>query len=136
VLVTGTVARDGKPLEGTPVAVQVWSNEGVEVGDSVELHHVGPVRTDDQGRYTVVLDRQDLSAEYFVGDDVVNFDVGVVDPFLSPVSTSAQYAADGTWTDVGDSTGPRTMDFDLGTMKATETYADGSRRRWALVRLG
>ncbi len=136
VLVTGTVSRDGEPLPDTPVLVQIWSEEDVEVGDSVDLHEVGPVRTDEHGRYTVVLDREDLSAEYIVGDDVVNFDVGVMDPFIGPISTSAEYVEDGSWTDVGGGTGPMTVDFDLGTMKATVTYADGSKDRWPLVRLG
>jgi hypothetical protein len=136
VLVTGTVSRDGEPLPDTPVLVQIWSEEEVEVGDSVDLHEVGPVRTDEHGRYTVALDREDLAAEYFVGDNIVNFDVGVVDPFISPTSTSAEYAEDGSWTDVGGGTGPMMVDFDLGTMKATVTYADGSKDRWTLVRLG
>jgi hypothetical protein len=135
-LVTGTVSRDGEPLPDTPVAVQIWSEEDVEVGESIDLHEVGPVRTDDHGRYTITLDREDLAAEYFVGDNIVNFDVGVMDPFLTPTSTSAEYAEDGSWTDVGGGTGPMTVDFDLGTMKATVTYADGSKDRWPLVRLG
>lgn len=136
VLVTGTVSRDGEPLPDTPVAVQIWSNEDVEVGESVDLHEVGPVRTDERGRYTVVLDREDLSAEYLVGDDIVNFDIGVTDPFIAPTSTTAEYAEEGSWTDVGGGTGPMTVDFDLGTMKATVTHADGSKDRWSLVRLG
>jgi hypothetical protein len=136
VLVTGTVSRDGEPLPDTPVLVQIWSEEEVEVGESVDLHEVGPVRTDDHGRYTVALEREDLAAEYFVGDNVVNFDVGVMDPFLTPISTSAEYAEDGSWTDARGGTVPRTVDFDLGEMKATVTYADGSKDRWPLVRLG
>jgi hypothetical protein len=136
VLVTGTVSRDGGPLRDTPVAVQIWSNEDVEVGESIDLHEIGPVLTDEHGRYTIVLARQDLAAEYLEGEDVVNFDVRVMDPFLTPTSTSAEHTADGSWTDVGGGTGPMTVDFDLGTMKATVTYADGSKDRWSLVRLG
>jgi hypothetical protein len=134
--VTGTVSRDGEPLPDTPVLVRIWPEEEVDVGGSVDLHEVDPVRTDDQGHYTVVLDREDLSAEYLVGGDVVNFDVQVMDPFLTPTSTSAEYAEDGSWTEVGGGTGPMKVDFDLATMKATVTYSDGSKDRWQLIRLG
>jgi hypothetical protein len=136
VLVTGTVSRDGEPLPDTPVAVQIWSNDDVEVGESIDQHEIGPVLTDAHGRYTIELARQDLAAEYLDGEDLVNFDVGVMDPFLTPTSTTAEYADDGSWTDVRGGTGPLTVDFDLATMKATVTYADGSKDRWPLVRLG
>ena len=136
VLVAGTVSRDGEPLPDTPVAVQIWSNEDVAIGESVDMHEIGPVLTDEHGRYAIVLAREDLAAEYLEGEDIVNFDVGVTDPFIAPTSTTAEYAGDGSWTDVGGGTGPMTVDFDLGTMKATVTHADGSKDRWPLVRLG
>jgi hypothetical protein len=137
VLVTGTVSRDGEPLADTPVLVQIWSDEDIEVGDTVDMHEIGPVRTDAHGRYTIVLDRRDLTSEYLVGGDIVNFDVMVTDPWLGPISTSAEYAEDGrSWTDIGGGDGPRTMDFDLGTMRATETNGDGSKSRWPLFQPG
>jgi hypothetical protein len=137
VLVTGRVSRDGKPLPDTPVLVQIWSEEDIEVGESVEMHEIGPVRTDEQGRYTIVLDIGDLEPRFLTGDDLVNFDVMVTDPWHGPISTSAEYTADApSWTDVGGGNGPRTMDFDLGTMRATETNGDGSKSRWPLFRLG
>jgi hypothetical protein len=137
VLVTGTVSRDGEPLADTPVLVQIWSEEDIEVGETVEMHEIGPVRTDEHGRYTVVLDRGRLAPRFLAGEDLVNFDVMVTDPWLGPISTSAEYSEDGrSWTDVGGGNGPRTMDFDLGTMKATVTNGDGSKTRWPLAQLG
>lgn len=135
-LVTGTVSRDGEPLPDTPVAVQIWSNEDIEVGESVDMHEIGPVVTDEHGRYTISLDRADLAPEYLEGENLLNFDVGVTDPFIAPTSTSAEYTEDGRWTDVGGGTDPLTVDFDLGTMTATVTHADGTTDRWDLVRLG
>jgi hypothetical protein len=136
VLVTGTVSRDGGPLADIPVLVQIWSEEDIEIGESVEMHEIGPVRTDGHGRYTIVLDMADLAPRFRAGRDLVNFDVMVTDPWLAPVSTSAERTEDGSWTDVGGGAGPRTMDFDLATMQATETNGDGSKSRWPLTELG
>jgi hypothetical protein len=135
VLVTGTVSRDGKPLADMPVFVQIWSEEDIEIGESVEMHDIGPVRTDEQGRYAIVLDMADLAPRFRAGRDFVNFDVGITEPFIVPVSTSAEWTEDGSWTDMGGGAGPRTMDFDLGTMKATEKHGDGSTSRWPLTEL-
>jgi hypothetical protein len=135
VLVTGTVSRDGKPLADMPVFVQIWSEEDIEIGESVEMHEIGPVRTDQQGGYAIVLDMADLAPRFRAGRDFVNFDVGISEPFIVPVATSAEWTEDGSWTDMGGGPGPRTMDFDLGTMKATETHGDGSTSRWPLTEL-
>jgi hypothetical protein len=136
VLVTGTVSRDGEPLVDTPVFVQIWSEEDIEIGESVEMHEIGPVRTDAQGGYAIVLDMADLAPRFRSGRDFVNFDVGIKDPFIIPIATSAEWTEDGSWSDMGGGTGPRTMDFDLGTMRATETHGDGSTSRWPLTELG
>jgi hypothetical protein len=135
-LVTGTVSRDGEPLAGIPVLVQIWSEEDIEIGESVEMHEIGPVRTDEQGGYAIVLDMADLAPRFRAGRDFVNFDVGITEPFIGPISTSAEWTEDGSWSDMGGGAGPRTMDFDLGTMQATETNGDGSTSRWPLTELG
>ncbi len=140
VLVTGTVTRDGRPVPETPVQVQVWpEQENAEVGDAVALKTLGPVTTDQDGRYTFVLRRQDVPTEYLVGDHIVNYDVGITDPFLIPISTSSEYHPRGrVWTEVDGrvADGPKSMDFDLGTMTATEPQRHGDRQQWQLHELG
>lgn len=136
VLVAGTVTRNGDPVSDTPVQLQVWpEQEDTEVGDTVALKTLGPVTTDEDGRYSFALRRKDVPAEYLAGDQVVNYDVGITDPLLSPISTSSEYHPDEqVWTEVDGKAadGPKRMDFDLGTMTATEPWPDGDRRHWDL----
>lgn len=136
VLVTGTVTRNGEPVPDTPVQLQLWpEQEDAKVGDAVDLKTLGPVTTDQDGRYTFTLRRKDVPAEYLVGDHVVNYDIGITDPFLWPVGTSSEYVPGGhVWTEVGGTAadGPKRMDFDLGTMKVTEPSAHGPSQHWDL----
>ena len=94
-----------------------------------------PVRTDDQGRYAVVLPVADVPAEYLLHRRIANFDLWLDDAGVAPLSASARYSrAAGWWVDVFDDygAGPKTIDFDLESMTARERSADG-RETWPLV---
>ncbi len=137
-LLSGTVTESGTPLAGVPLQVTLWpSNEDTEVGERVDTRELPPVTTDEKGRYVVTLALEDVPAKYLLDGRVLNFDVGVTDPFIAPIGASVRYPRGGRdWVGVfGDRrSAPTTLDFDLGSMKATET-GDGETQTWDLVRL-
>ena len=137
-LLSGTVTDSGIPLAGVPLQVTLWpSNEDTEVGEQVDARDLPPVRTDEHGRYVVTLAPEDVPAKYLLPGRVLNFQVALTDPFIAPLSASARYARGGhDWVDVfGDRHAvPTTLDFDLGSMKATQT-SDGETQTWDIVRL-
>ncbi len=135
-LVTGTVTDADGPMGNTLVRVSLWPEEDdTEVGETVDLLSVEPVRTDDQGRYAVVLPVADVPAEYLLDRRIANFDLWLEDAGVAPLSASARWSrAAGWWIDVFDDHGaaPKTIDFDLDSMTATERSADG-RETWPLI---
>jgi hypothetical protein len=137
-LLSGTVTEAGTPLADVPLQVTLWpSNEDTEVGELVDTRDLPAVTTDEQGRYVVTLALEDVPAKYLLSGRVLNFNVAVTDPFMAAISASARYPRGGhDWVDVfGDKNSePTTLDFDLGSMKATET-ADGESQTWDLVQL-
>lgn len=137
-LISGTVSESGRPLVGVPVQVTMFpKTDDTEVGESFDLAELDPVLTDEQGRYVVTLPLADVDPSFLLAGRVLNFQVGVTDPMLIPVSTSARLPRRATdWVDVFDDAGgePKTLDFDLDAMKATETGA-GTKHRWPLFRL-
>lgn len=137
-LISGTVSESGRPLAGVPVQVTLLPRmNDAEVGESLDLTQLDPVLTDEQGRYVVTLALADVDPSSLLPGRALNFEVGLVDPMLNPVSTSARFPRRGSdWVDVFDDRRgePKTLDFDLGAMKATETGA-GARHRWPLFRL-
>lgn len=135
-LLTGTVTDADGPVANTRVRVSLWpAEDDAAVGEEVDIFPVKPVRTDEQGRYAVVLPVADVPARYLLSRRIANFDVWLGDAGVAPLSTSARYSrAAGWWVDVFDDhgAGPKTIDFDLGSMEATERSADG-RETWPLV---
>ena len=135
-LVAGTVTGAEGPMADVEVSVTLRpAEEDVEVGQAVELHSLEPVRTDGEGRYVVALPLKDVPAQYLMSGRVVNFDVWLNDAGVGPISTSARHPrAASWWVDVFDQRhdAPKTLDFDLEAMSATEKSGDDSQR-WPLI---
>ena len=138
VLISGTVSESGRLLSGVPVQVTMQPRmDDLEVGESVDLEQLDPVMTDELGRYVVRLAPADVDQAYLLPGRVLNFQVAVSDPMTNPISTSARFPRRGSdWVGVfGDRHAePKTLDFDLSAMRATET-GDGAPHRWPLFRL-
>jgi len=132
----GTVTDADGPVADIRIRVSLWPEEDeTEVGEEVDLFSVEPVRTDDQGRYVVVMPVADVPARYLLNRRIANFDVWLDDARVAPLSTSARYSqAAGWWVNVLDDhrERPKTLDFDLDSMTATEKSA-GGRETWPLV---
>ena len=135
-LLTGSVTDARGPVAGMQVRVALWpAEDDAEVGEEVDLFSVTPARTDDEGRYAVVLPLEDVPSKYLMMRRVVNLDVWLGDAGVAPLSTSVRYSeAAGWWVDVFDErdAGPKTLDFDLDSMTATER-TDGVPETWPLV---
>ncbi len=116
--------------------MRLWpAQDDTEVGESVALFSLEPVRTDDQGRYVVVLPLEDVPANYLTPRHIVNFDVWLSDAGVAPISTSAHHPRGASWwVDVFDERhdNPKSLDFDLDTMSATERSSDGPET-WPLI---
>lgn len=135
-LVRGTVTDADGPVADTLVRVTLWPEEDdTEIGEAVDLFAVEPVRTDERGRYAVLLPVADVPSEYLLNRRIANFELWLDDAGVAPLSASARWSrATGWWIDVFDDHGaaPKTIDFDLGSLTATERSADG-RETWPLV---
>lgn len=139
VLISGVVSESGRPLAGVPVQVRLWpSLDEAEVGERIDVKELRPVSTDAQGRYVVTLPVEDVPAKYLMSGRTMNFAVMLIDPLIAEISTSARYPRDSEWwvdAFAGRDTGPKTLDFDLGAMRATETDGDGDVQKWPILRL-
>lgn len=128
-LVMGTVTDADGPVADTRIQVSLWpAEDDTEIGEEVDLFPVKPVRTDEHGRYAVVLPVADVPARYLLSRRIANFDIWLGDAGVAPLSTSARYSkAASWWVDVFDdlNEGPKTIDFDLDSMTAEERSADG-----------
>ena len=130
-LVHGVVSRDGAPQPGAEVVVSLWSEtDDLEVGDAVDTWTTDPVETDQDGRYGVRVDPDELSSRYFpVGQDFLNFDVLVSsDAGSTTWSTTAWLLEDsGVWRSERSRPGDEVIDlsFDLGEETVSLTDSQG-----------
>lgn len=130
-LVHGVVSRDGAPQPGVEVVVSLWpETDDLEVGDAVDMWSTDPVETDEDGRYGVRVDPQELSSRYFpAGREFLNFDVLVSSDARSTTwSTTAWLLEDsGVWRSEGSRPGDEVIDltFDLGEETVTLTDSQG-----------
>lgn len=135
-LITGTVTSARGPLADMRVRVRLWpAEDDTEVGEDVALVSLEPVRTDEQGRYVVLLPLKDVPVKYLMSRGIVNFDVWLSDAGVAPISTSARHPrAASWWVDVFDERhgNPKSLDFHLESMTATEK-SGGERETWPLI---
>lgn len=130
-LVHGVVSRDGAPQPGVEVVVSLWpETDDLEVGDAVDMWTTDPVETDEDGRYGVRVDPDELSSRYFpAGRDHLNFDVRVSsDARFTTWSTTAWLLEDsGVWRSERSRPGDEVIDlsFDLGEETVTLTDSQG-----------
>jgi hypothetical protein len=135
-LLMGTVTDADGPVADTRILVSLWpAEDDTEVGEDVDLFSVKPVRTDEHGRYAVVLSLADVPPRYLLSRRIANFDIWLKDAGVAPLSTSARYSRGASWwVDVfgGRHDGPKTIDFALDSMTAAERSAEG-RETYHLV---
>lgn len=130
--VVGGVARDGRPVTGARVRIDVFPTPAImnrrKPGDAIPLFRAGSARSDPQGGFTMTVDPTATSARY-VDNGVLKADVTVELP--NGRLTDWRLSID-----VRDGrTEPMTLIFDVGRMTVTVngetstlTWTDGVSR--------
>ena len=128
-LLHGTLTRDGAPLEDGQVWVSVMADaDDAEVGDTIPTWESALVSSDDQGRFAVSVDADDLTSDFFNGD-FLNYEINIVhDDNWASWHTTAHLVGDGVWRTSEDSVVADPVaeaSIDLGAPTVTLTDSDG-----------
>lgn len=77
VLVHGIIEENGKPVQDAKVWLTLWpDDDDTPIGGIIDTKDYAPATTDDDGKYVLRLDPDELKSRYFNGD-FLNFDISV-----------------------------------------------------------
>lgn len=128
-LLHGSLARDGEPLQDGQVWVSVMADAvDAEVGEAIPTWESAIVSSDDEGRFDVSVDADDLTGDFFNGD-FLNYEINIVhDNHWASWHTTAHLVGEGVWRTSEDSVGADPVveaSIDLGAPTVTLTDSNG-----------
>ncbi len=128
-LLHGALTRDGAPLEDGQVWVSVMADAvDAEAGDTIPTWESAIVSSDDEGRFAVSVDADDLTSDFFNGD-FLNYEINIVhDNTWTSWHTTAHLVGDGVWRTDEDSVALDPVaeaSIDLGAPTVTLTGSHG-----------
>lgn len=138
-LLHGALTRDGVPLKDGQVWVSVMADAvDAEVGDPIPTWESAIVSSDDEGRFAVSVDADDLTSDFFNGD-FLNYEINIVhDDNWASWHTTAHLVGDGVWRTDEDSVAldpvaETSIDLGAPTVTLTDSHGDSETSELSVV---
>jgi hypothetical protein len=124
--VRGTISEDGEPLGGVTVLASLFpEDDDTPVGGTVDTLELPTATTDDEGRYVLRIDPDDLSSTYFDGE-YLNVDLRLFTRASVGSWSTTVFLVDGrVWrSDEGSRVGDAVLRLDADLGRGTVTTTD------------